>query len=540
MTFCATFSDVMDEIVLAATDDLPGPPAPLLSLMLTCRKFHSLLEPTTNATLYSRLFRQKFDAGAIARRFSSNSVDASSLALELQQRFMMLRRIKRRQVDGPDVRDAFLTAYIMLAEDDGKNIAQLRWAGLSDFVTDYIRLHLHDGAVDGWPAENATTTLAVALFWQLTTRSALTAECDEVRKEISALLAPYALVGFRYPMVRPDLDRRPASRGPPTDNASPEHDVVLNTVYLGQSLALRLPPIGVYAIPSYIARLERSLLCVPLGTPNTRQEAIAHGVTGFTRMDVEEYNTQFVTRLHPSSAVGCMSSTSPRSERHDMDWSWITRRPCPDMQCGYKLGTLSGKWLGTLQLPFPHEYAFLEANGWNTSPLSNTVLMKRPLYCNLQEHYRSCESPGLSLALGLHKFLEGGPLPEGGITVQDAKSPSEVFYRTWDEDGDAIVDGPEPGSSESPACDLDVILTGTTDARHGQAWGAYQFFGGIRMRDGLVVLLRESGQQTEGGAANMRSLFIGYVLSSQNLVGRWRRVERVPAVEGIWALSKKE
>jgi hypothetical protein len=82
--------------------------------------------------------------------------------------------------------EAFRTAYLMLLGDDGKNFAQLTWAGLPILVQDYLRHRLCSGAQEnhGWPQENETNSLAVALFWLLTSSCEF---LELIRKAFSSL-----------------------------------------------------------------------------------------------------------------------------------------------------------------------------------------------------------------------------------------------------------------------------------------------------------------------------------------------------------------
>jgi len=64
----------------------------------------------------------------------------------------------------------------------------------------------------------------------------------------------------------------------------------------------------------------------------------------------------------------------------------------------------------------------------------------------------------------------------------------------------------------------DIIITGETCERQGEAWGYYCYIGRVRSWDGLVVLLRIPMNQIRGRG---RLIFKGYV-HQRSLVGRWR------------------
>ncbi|EIW76649.1 hypothetical protein CONPUDRAFT_84613 [Coniophora puteana RWD-64-598 SS2] len=71
------------------------------------------------------------------------------------------------------------------------------------------------------------------------------------------------------------------------------------------------------------------------------------------------------------------------------------------------------------------------------------------------------------------------------------------------------------------ACD--VLVTGFTEKRFGDAWGDFKYIGRIRHSDGLIVLLRMRSDPSMGTMD--RALFRGYIINSRNFVGRWRFVD---------------
>ncbi|KAI0789567.1 hypothetical protein C8Q75DRAFT_807191 [Abortiporus biennis] len=85
----------------------------------------------------------------------------------------------------------------------------------------------------------------------------------------------------------------------------------------------------------------------------------------------------------------------------------------------------------------------------------------------------------------------------------------------------------------------DIIITGETLPRHGQAWHHYRFYGRVRRWDGLLALVRVPMNHPELGIA----IFRGYVTNSKNFVGSWRaytsNVNSIP-LEGPFVLSRAE
>lgn len=54
--------------------------------------------------------------------------------------------------------------------------------------------------------------------------------------------------------------------------------------------------------------------------------------------------------------------------------------------------------------------------------------------------------------------------------------------------------------------------------KHGQAWHHYKFYGRVRCWDGLIALVRIPINIPELGM----TIFRGYIVGNQNLVGNWR------------------
>ncbi|KDQ53675.1 hypothetical protein JAAARDRAFT_61082 [Jaapia argillacea MUCL 33604] len=110
----------------------------------------------------------------------------------------------------------------------------------------------------------------------------------------------------------------------------------------------------------------------------------------------------------------------------------------------------------------------------------------------------------------------GSPEPEdeeseSGSYGSEVSVESEV--ESEDEDDGRLCDGVG-----------DIVFTGKTDTRHGEAWDAFQYYGRVRPYDGLIAIVRipispATGlPDLEGG----RIIFRGYVHAGQTFVGTWR------------------
>ncbi len=103
-------------------------------------------------------------------------------------------------------------------------------------------------------------------------------------------------------------------------------------------------------------------------------------------------------------------------------------------------------------------------------------------------------------------------------------------------DGSIESDGDDLCRERLPPCTgvQDVVLRGTTDSRHAQAWNDYSYYGRIRQWDGMVTLMRVGGPT---------SLFLyGYITGDgRGLVGNWRigtGEVGVPSYEGAFTMGR--
>lgn len=184
------FESVPQEILeriafFVGTSEFLGPPAGILSLLLTNHTIHSYLSPSSNPHLYGRIFAAKFDVGHATRRLGSDALFARALSDELQRRCTCLTRIRRRSdskilrsslfaQDEDAVRILLWTAYLMMLENDGKNAEQLQsyahmdaWLKEYWFDPDGASLVTRDVKMGNWPSDNEHNALAMWLFWFL-------------------------------------------------------------------------------------------------------------------------------------------------------------------------------------------------------------------------------------------------------------------------------------------------------------------------------------------------------------------------------------
>ncbi|KAF8071573.1 hypothetical protein FPV67DRAFT_882445 [Lyophyllum atratum] len=291
-------------------------------------------------------------------------------------------------------------------------------------------------------------------------------------------------------------------------------------------------------------------------------------------------------------------SPADGSWRYEEDWSRLVNCydpwavPSPLRGKVYTLGSLVGSWEGRLMLPDweAHISALLDPRRSSSVPVQH-----KPLYWTLREHH--CLQPDIPLAtamgdLGDEDFLNAWLPPRISVTaLEDAievfdpdtglntryetftpkreapysNSACARLHRPWVSGHMDVTDEAAPqeghpafisGASSTSYIDnedeyedilsqkssgvCDILFTGETDLRHGDAWGHFKLIGRARPWDGLIVLLRSprDPEQTNLG----EWVFKGY-LHDQNLVGRWReRFTPVDMVgfEGAFVLRKTE
>jgi hypothetical protein len=163
---CVIPAEVLENIALEVVLATPlGPPSPLIPILCTCKRINNILCFEKNRNLYARIFNCKFDTSATHRRLGSRSVPSRSLADQLLSYTNALQDIRAGDIYSPHVNTTLWTAFLMMLENDGKNRAQLDWAGLDAFISRYIKNRLTEGRDQrrGWPVENEGNSLALWL-----------------------------------------------------------------------------------------------------------------------------------------------------------------------------------------------------------------------------------------------------------------------------------------------------------------------------------------------------------------------------------------
>ena len=161
--------EILVKIALeTALVDLLGPPAHLLSLLCTCRRFNRELANSTD--LLARIFRAKFDISAIRRRYGPLGILSRNLASQLKVYCSTMRRMRQGDIHSEYLEHDLWVVFFMLSESDGRNAVQLKeWAHVDTFADRIIRTRLYEGPVEtGWPVECMRNNLAMWVLWFVT------------------------------------------------------------------------------------------------------------------------------------------------------------------------------------------------------------------------------------------------------------------------------------------------------------------------------------------------------------------------------------
>ncbi|KAF8840207.1 hypothetical protein BDN67DRAFT_968916 [Paxillus ammoniavirescens] len=597
----ANHNPVLDHIAFyLAVDPFLGPPAYLVSLLLTCRTVHNHLSIANNSQLYADIFRHKFDYAAVERRLSAKWTAAPCLAQELCSRFTALKHIRNGKPSLPSDRISLWNAYLMMLENDGRNEQQLlSWANLPHWVLDAVVSRSSSSlrspcSSPSFQFDPEGISLAVWLLWMTTSKESVGSEAATTRTALINALIPFIVRGYQFPSVlAPDAHfylPLCEEHEEVTNGFSGPPPFVTQISYFGHKLNIAVPPVTPAALLNFAVRREywqdNSVLPARISDlPATREEAIARNLPSprLTQEDVREFyyltRTRFFEYNHNSQGV--------TSERLDKEWfrlvachtPWAVDRPLKGVV--YPLGTLVGNWCGRMLIPDMNAHIAAVMN--ERIPPTSVPLVQERLSCRFEEHHclmfnEPLLAPPCPSELGGEDIFNAW-LPRDlrftrrtdGLEIFDPSTGENTWYETYHpdralpysaaacerlrmrpepewcsqssteiqedtEDGDEYEDFVEEKSSGVQ----DIIITGETCEKQGEAWGYYSYIGRVRSWDGLVVLLRIAINNQNNGRG--RWIFKGYV-HQRSLVGRWRDTATgVQAIgfEGGFVLCKED
>ncbi|KAJ7133407.1 hypothetical protein C8R44DRAFT_899892 [Mycena epipterygia] len=624
---CAIPPEILEHIAYELTCLTPlGPPSALVPLLLTCRTVNGQL--SANAALYSRIFRFKFDSGAVKRRSFHPTPNHyfDQLVLYCTQ----LQKL-RELVRADDCDEVLFGAYLMMLENDGRNAAQLEHAGLDYYLENFVCTRMWDSRqlADGWPSDNVASACALWLMWMTTTEAKLKEESPARRNRIIRVVLPYVLVPYRKqyasalaPQNHFHLPLRNAINADSNSivTAHGQYPIYLDPgrawsqVHFSARPVIIPPLVTVAAKLVYFSRRETVPFIVPPHLPLNREHALAAGITRVSpnQDDILEVNAHLNAHLpEVRPGWGTPPDGEPLSMRWDSDW-WRLRK-CfsmwrePDRRLGpvYEPGIFTGLWQGRMLTPSEDHFNALVTTRdypphFDEAYLGTTTV---PVFMRIEEHHSLAPHvpmPCGGARDGWDDGLANGYFPPGarilrpdarGVTVRVDSEDAAYEYATYgapgapahdaaacatccareellrvgrgrraaavheelfaraglgrasvggDADADEEDTPPAHDPDRVPTCNgiQDIIFTGATDLRHGQAWNHFEFYGRLRAWDGMIGILRVSSDPRLGTL-----FFYGYIVGGHKFVGNWRAAHQdvgVPAYESAFTMARRD
>ncbi|KAG7100278.1 hypothetical protein E1B28_002051 [Marasmius oreades] len=239
-------NELLNEIAFyVACDTLVGLPVSLLPLLLTCKRVYDALRE--DQAIWRRIFQFKFSWSSVERREGAGSygrkrrpIDNEDYRFQLQLNVRTLKDIRTRvgslrsalsssparglengsrSDDGNEeqaiadpisdpshvefdesqsVEEIMWVLWVMCLQDDGCNRVQMDGVGVYEWVEFFVRRKLYDGAIEGWPRDNAVNSCALHVLWYLTTKERLFSESDHDRESLVRIILPFVTIPFRY------------------------------------------------------------------------------------------------------------------------------------------------------------------------------------------------------------------------------------------------------------------------------------------------------------------------------------------------------
>ncbi|THH31032.1 hypothetical protein EUX98_g3171 [Antrodiella citrinella] len=394
-----------------------------------------------------------FDVRAAGRRFGPRACYSSNLAVQFKKYCTTLKHIRQANLDADSLTLDLWNAFFMMIENDGRNAAQLEWAGLRTFVDKLVRERLwhNRGASHGWPAENTVNALALWLMWFTTDQDTIntemtTPEGQQRRLQLLDLVRPYVVTAVRYPSFHApdnhfDFPLSPALRREFPYSLITPHGfyplyrqpdfIVERHTHYNMQLDVAPPPITIAAKLLYFSRSEAQEVQYSPLIPVDRDAAnIIHQerwpnerpYPSPTQADWREFNAHKAAKLVDQGSWDWRTKMSPEegaleddgvwrkglkaaSTRWDNDWQrftccWDPWVMCPLKGVVYTYGSMHGLWSGRMLIPdITNYFALVTSATFPTNfSVENPSMIMQPIYFYLREHH--CINPELPLSTG--------------------------------------------------------------------------------------------------------------------------------------------
>ncbi|KAF8954210.1 hypothetical protein BDZ97DRAFT_1928581 [Flammula alnicola] len=416
-------TELIHNIIYALVAHHPlGPPTAILPLLCTSKGLHAI---ASAPALLARIARLKFDVGAVTRRLFHPYTD--DLAEQLVHACRLLQALRRGDVNDIDADGHLFTALLLMLDNDGKNYAQLEWAGVHVYVDEFVQQKLWVGreANDGWPLDNQGNACALWLMWLTMDRQRLLAESPRECEEMVLRILPYVFLHHRYaasaappnhfhlPLSPTDPTHQPALAFPIPSSPQNLYPHYLpprssSEVHFRARTELTPPLARTAAKLLYVVRREIRPIAVPPHLPPTR----APGTPGLTQEDYQELGRARAAVLLRGArwdwdggrarGVNLEDGEGEGEGGREGGGGGDGERPKFAPGAVFTPGCMRGMWKGKIYIPqgnlfnqllhSPMYPSIPDACG-NFSEASLGVIMQ-PVFLDVQEHHRVCLCAG--------------------------------------------------------------------------------------------------------------------------------------------------
>ncbi|QRV85400.1 mitochondrial 2-oxodicarboxylate carrier [Ceratobasidium sp. AG-Ba] len=486
--------EVIEEIAVhACRAPFRGPPSALPGLLVLSRGTHAALSAQTNPALHARIFRDKFDTLAPARRFAAagQPLTATHYARELRRRFLALQRIRRVASAGQmsvcseeDERADFWTAYLMFLESDGKNYEQLvHWARLTGYVRIFVRDQLMPSQRPGFPLESTLRSLGLWLMWFLTEIHAVVAEMSPDVAQMHAMLRPWVFASFKYdtlfaPYTYYHLPAPPSPAIPPVqlDNdpmmLTPQYfadlklrDRTETVTHMGRQIQIAPPPASLAAIMAFMVRLERNgpIPAQPHQPQPHQPGPFASTIPNHPGLTIYP-RTRYPAFQGPGSTEFDGRPNVHGSAQWDSEWLRVATcgnphapvyPPLSDLP-KFRPGDLAGVWEG--RFVFITFDAFHEMLAGSVQAAQTGVLAQQPQVWRIREHHCIDRYRRVASGSASRDAVHNEILPIGGSL--DAYIPPDAEFI---QHGEPLPDGIPISGTSTRALEVRIPDPGTSN-----------------------------------------------------------------------------
>ncbi|KZT22999.1 hypothetical protein NEOLEDRAFT_575214 [Neolentinus lepideus HHB14362 ss-1] len=515
----------------------------LPNLLLTSRRLYATLTYPLCVSLYARLFCALFPVNHFIA--PSPSITDVVLAQELVDRLRIIRRVRRCQLDDNYIRIDLWRLYFMLLESDGAIAERLQEIGLPRFLVAFYRSQLYRSATQNHdlPLANDISAIAVWLSWYTMSEEPLHTESVETREEVLTRIRPFTM---NCPQMNSSLRTLSAISDAGVTLSGHHAQDLCDVTHFSQRLTLSCPNLSSAAILLTFARKD----ALVVHTPQHLNIGVSYQGRGPTIQDCYQFQAQSKATSSPSLAFRTQTLSihgfSGQTVCPDDLRRLFSHRLRNTLYEGslYALGRMSGSWSGKL-LVSP---VIPRSSGATAAGLPD-FLCQRPFQCNLREYIRYHANLEQSQSQDVWRINDDDIVSwcqdmqrfdvlhrTGSLELHERASGRIERYELVPP---APVGGIDTFQSSQPA---DVLIAGETDLEHDRAWGAFVFFGRVRLRDGWVILKRQPKRIDDPAQPEFGTwLFEGYVRAGSIFVGRWRpdpTLHPSGGCEGIFRLNK--